>query len=97
MSSLSSSFWSEVILESGSSYSPKYGFKSEMLKVELTLNSGGNSSLYTLSFIFSIILKEVATLDINLDKRNTENLSFLMSNQTESPPVEVQLIFYLYY
>jgi hypothetical protein len=45
------------VLDGVSSSSPKYGCKFEMLKLGLTPNSGGNSSLYALSLILARILK----------------------------------------
>jgi hypothetical protein len=56
-----------------------------MLNVGLTPNSGGNSSLYALSLIFSIILKGPSAQNISLDFLKSRNRSFLKCNQTKSP------------
>jgi hypothetical protein len=56
-----------------------------MLKLGLTLNSGGNSSLYALPLILARILKGPAAQDISLDFLNSENRSFLKCNHTKSP------------
>jgi hypothetical protein len=56
-----------------------------MLKLRLTPNSGGNSSLYALSLILARILKGPATQDISLDFLNSENRSFLKCSHTKSP------------
>jgi hypothetical protein len=55
-----------------------------MLKLGLTLNSGGNSSLYALSLILARILKGPATRDISLDFLNYGNRSFLKYSHTKS-------------
>src|SRR5438105_1891809 len=67
MSSSSSPSCIGVVLDGISSSSPKYNRKSEMLNVGLTPKSGGNSSLYALSLIFSRTLKGSAALGISLD------------------------------
>jgi hypothetical protein len=46
------------------------------VKVGLTPNFEGNSILYALSFIFSIILKGPSTLGINLDFLNSGTYRF---------------------
>jgi hypothetical protein len=56
-----------------------------MLKLGLTPNSGGNSSLYALSLILAKILKGSAAQDISLDFLNSENRSFLKCSHTISP------------
>jgi hypothetical protein len=56
-----------------------------MLKLGLTPNSGGNSSLYVLSLILARILKGPAARDISLDFLNSGNCSFLKYSHTKPP------------
>jgi hypothetical protein len=56
-----------------------------MLKLGLTPNSGGNSSLYALSLILARILKGPVAQDISLDFLNSRNRSFLKCSHTKSP------------
>jgi hypothetical protein len=56
-----------------------------MLKLGLTPNTGGNSSLCALSLILARILKGPAARDISLDFLNSENRSFLRCSHTKSP------------
>jgi hypothetical protein len=55
-----------------------------MLKLGLTPNSGGNSSLYALSLILARILKGTTARDISLDFLNSGNRSFLKCSHTKS-------------
>jgi hypothetical protein len=56
-----------------------------MLKLGLTPNSGGNSSLYVLSLILARILKGTAAQDISLYFLNSENRYFVKCSHTKSP------------
>jgi hypothetical protein len=85
MSSSSFPSYIDIVLDAISSSSPKYGRKSEMLKLGLTPNSGGNPSLYALSLILARILKGPAARDISLDFLNSRNHSFLKCSHTKSP------------
>src|SRR6266540_7403717 len=56
-----------------------------MLNVGLTPKSRGNSSLYSLSLIFSRTLKGPTALGISLDFLNSGKRSFLKCTHTRSP------------
>jgi hypothetical protein len=85
MSSSSSPSCIWVVLDSSSSSTRKYGFKSAMLNVGLTPKSTGRSSLYALSLIHSSTLNGPSARGINLDFLKAGNLSFLKCKQTKSP------------